>query len=197
MSNCGNPNCCNKAAQQIVGPPGPMGFTGPQGATGPQGPIGSPGPQGAQGPQGTPGVGGFILFAQHNAPSGIRIGGFAPEYITIIPSISLINWPSFNEARYYYTGTSPLTIKSFALELDPNLGNSLDGNVEVQVCINNVPTGPKITITPASPLAPTMIFDDAATVVLTSGQSIAIKNTPTTATGGITFIRHFSLIGQI
>lgn len=46
-SRCGcntNPCCCNRAPQQIVGPPGPMGFTGPQGATGPQGPVGPQGP---------------------------------------------------------------------------------------------------------------------------------------------------------
>lgn len=48
-NNCGNNNCCCKAAQQIVGPMGPMGYTGPKGATGPQGPQGLPGPQGAPG----------------------------------------------------------------------------------------------------------------------------------------------------
>lgn len=49
-NNCGNNNCCcNKAGQQIVGPPGLMGQTGPQGATGPQGPQGLPGPQGVPG----------------------------------------------------------------------------------------------------------------------------------------------------
>ena len=59
-NRCGcntNPCCCNKAAQQIVGPPGPMGFQGPQGPRGQQGPIGNQGIQGPTGPAGTGGGG--------------------------------------------------------------------------------------------------------------------------------------------
>lgn len=60
-NKCGcntNPCCCNRAAQQIVGPPGPMGYqgpVGPQGSTGATGARGLPGVNGANGPTGPTG----------------------------------------------------------------------------------------------------------------------------------------------
>jgi hypothetical protein len=180
--NCNSTPCCCNPKRGLTGPIGPPGIQG------------NPGQRGAQGPIGPPGSGGFVLWAQHNALSGITLTPTQP-YITIIPSISLINWLTFDEARYYYNGLVPLTIRNFTLEL---ASNSITGpGLEVQVCINDVPTGPKITVTPATPIVPTMIFDDSATVVLTPGQSICLKTTALPGGAGSAFVRHFSLIGQI
>lgn len=76
-NRCGcntNPCCCNRAAQQIVGPPGPMGFQGPQGPMGQTGPMGLPG---IPGPTGPAGIADFIEDGSFtlNAAGTVGTGG--------------------------------------------------------------------------------------------------------------------------
>ncbi len=104
-NNCGNNNCCCKAAQQIVGPMGPMGYTGPKGATGPQGPQGLPGPQGA------PGVLNETITVPF-IPSQINVNGIGTHQqanflvLTAIPGMSLFLTPSRLRAFGYAMGVS-------------------------------------------------------------------------------------------
>lgn len=105
-NNCGNNNCCcNKAAQQIVGPQGPMGQTGPQGATGPQGPQGLPGPQGA------PGVINETITVPF-IPSQINVNGIGTHQqanfpvLTPIPGVALNLTPTRFRAFGFSMGVS-------------------------------------------------------------------------------------------
>jgi hypothetical protein len=174
-----------------------MGFTGPKGAAGPQGPMGIPGTPGATGPIG-PAGGGVVIFAQRTNGSGIGISGSSTNFLSLIPGA--ISSSTFPDIAFYYYGAPSLILQRLIIELSPVFGNSLNGNVDVQVCINGVPVGPKTTVTPLSPVGPTLLFDNGATVTLNTGNAVTLRTSPSPsggATSGAVRVRQFSLIGQL